>query len=244
VIAQTRAELLKIRSTRTTLGLLLGLVALALLFAVLTGLVSKSGDLAGEEHQRMLLANGTLAGVFAALAGIMLVTSEFRFGTIRPTLVVTPRRGRVIAAKLGAGALSGLVFGIVAEGLVFAIGVAILDGRGITFALNGGEIALLGVGTLAATGLWGMFGVGLGAMIRSQVGAIIALLAWGFVVENLLFASVPSVGRFAPVHAEDALIGLTTRHLLSATAGGLALVGWSALFAIMGLVLTIRRDVI
>jgi hypothetical protein len=82
VIAQTRAELLKIRSTRTTLGLLLALVGLALLFALLTGLLGKSGDLVGKENQRLLLGNGTLAGVFAALAGIMLVTSEYRFGTI------------------------------------------------------------------------------------------------------------------------------------------------------------------
>ncbi len=70
--------------------------------------------------------------------------------------------------------------------------------------------ALLLGGTLAATALWGAIGVALGTIVRNQVGAIIGLLAWGFVAENLLFALVPDVGRLGPVHAQDALIGLTT----------------------------------
>ena len=40
MIAQIRAELLKIRSTRTTIGLILGMIALILLFTLLTGLLS------------------------------------------------------------------------------------------------------------------------------------------------------------------------------------------------------------
>ena len=117
----------------------------------------------------------------------------------------------MLGAKLAAGLLAGLVFGVVGEGLGFAIGYAILAGRGIDYALNADQTALLLLGTLAGVALWGAIGVGLGAIVRNQVGAIIGLLAWGFVVENLLFAFVPSVGRFAPVHAPDALIGLTTR---------------------------------
>jgi hypothetical protein len=116
-------------------------------------------------------------------------------------------------------------------------------GRGITVSLNGGEITLLVLGTLAAVAFWGAIGVGLGAIVRNQVGAVIALLAWGFVVENLLFAFVPSVGRFAPVHAQNALSGLTTTHLLAPAAGGAALIGWAVALALGGLILTRRRDV-
>jgi ABC-2 type transport system permease protein len=243
MIAQTRAELLKIRSTRTTLGLLLGLVGLALLFAVLTGLLSKSGHLVGTDDQRDLLGNGTLAGVFAALAGIMLVTSEYRFGTIRPTLLFTPRRGQVIVAKLAAGVLAGLVFGVIGEGLVLAVGLGILEGRGIEISLGGGDVARLVAGTLVGSALWGAIGVGLGAIVRNQVGAVIALLAWGFVVENLLFGFVPSLGRLGPVHAENALIGLTTPHLLPAATAGAPLIAWAGVLSIIGFGLTQRRDV-
>jgi ABC-type transport system involved in multi-copper enzyme maturation permease subunit len=243
VIEQARAELLKIRSTRTTVGIVLGMIALVLLFSLLSGLVTKAPSLVSAEDQRGLLSVGSLAGVFSALAGIMLVTSEYRFGTIRPTFLFTPRRSRVVGAKLAAGLLAGILFGVVGEGLGFGIGYASLAGRGIEYALNGGETTLLLLGTLAGVALWGALGVGVGMIVRNQVGAIIGLLAWGFVAENLLFAFVPSVGRFAPVHAQDALIGLTTDHLLPAAAGGVVLLAWTIAFALAAIVLAARRDV-
>ena len=56
MIAQTRAELLKIRSTRTTIGLILGMIALILLFTLLTGLLSHPSGLASKEDQRSFLS--------------------------------------------------------------------------------------------------------------------------------------------------------------------------------------------
>jgi ABC-type transport system involved in multi-copper enzyme maturation permease subunit len=242
-MTQIRAELLKIRSTRTTVGIVVGMVALIVLFSLLSGLVSKPPSLSTTEDQRGLLSLGSLAGVFSALAGIMLVTSEYRFGTIRPTFLFTPKRSRVIGAKLVAGLLAGIVFGLIGEGLGFAIGIAALRGRGINYALDANQTALLLFGTLVGVALWGALGVGLGTIVRNQVGAIIGILAWGFIVENLLFAFVPSVGRFAPAHAQDALTGLTTDHLLPAAAGGAILLAWTAALALVGIVLVRHRDV-
>ena len=240
---QFKAELLKIRSTRTTIGLVLGMIALILLFSLLSGLLTKTPNLTSTDDQRGVLSVGSLAGVFSALGGIMLVTSEYRYGTIRPTFLFTPKRPRVLAAKLAAGLLAGLLFGIAGEGLGYGVGYAALRSRGIHIALNGNQTALLLLGTVAGTALWGAIGVGLGAIIRSQVGAIIGLLAWGFVAENLLFAFLPAAGRYTPVHAGDALIGLTTKHLLHATAGGLVLLGWTIALALAGITLATRRDV-
>lgn len=243
MIAQANAELLKIRSTRTTIGIVLGMIALILLFSLLSGLVTKAPSLTSTEDQRGLLSVGSLAGVFSALAGIMLVTSEYRFGTIRPTFLFTPKRSRVIGAKLAAGLLAGLVFGLLGEGLGFAIGYATLSARGITYALNADQTTLLLLGTLAGVALWGALGVGIGVVVRNQVGAIIGLLAWGFIVENLLFAFVPSVGRFAPGQASNAFTGLTTKHLLPAAAGGAILLAWTIAFAVAATGLAARRDV-
>ena len=243
MIGQVNAELLKIRSTRTTVGIVLGMIALILLFSLLSGLLTKPPNLMSTEDQRGLLGVGSTAGVFSALAGIMLVTSEYRFGTIRPTFLFTPRRSRVIGAKLAAGVLAGIVFGIIGEGLGFGIGYASLSGRGIDYALSAGQTTLLVLGTLAGVALWGALGVGLGVIVRNQVAAIIGLLAWGFIAENLLFAFVPSVGRFAPVHAQDALMGLTSNHLLPAAAGAAVLVAWAVALAVAGTALAARRDV-
>ncbi len=243
MISQIRAELLKIRSTRTTIGLLLGMIALILLFTLLTGLLTHPPGLMGKENQRQLLSIGSLAGVFSALAGVLLVTSEYRYGTIRPTILFNPARSQVLTAKIVAGMLAGIVFGVIGEGIGWAIGYVILDGRGITIVLNTSDVLLLGLGGLAGVALWGAIGTALGTIIRNQVGAVITLLAWGFVVDNLLFGLVPSVGRYTPTRASDALTGLTTRHLLSPGAGAIVLIAWAVLLGAIGIGLTGRRDI-
>ena len=92
---QLLAELRKMRSTRTNLGLLAGMVALISLTVLLTGSITKAPELAGHDNQHGLLSAGTAGALFAALIGVMAITSEFRHGTIRPTFVVTPQRRRV-----------------------------------------------------------------------------------------------------------------------------------------------------
>jgi ABC-2 type transport system permease protein len=243
MIAQIRAELLKIRSTRTTIALILGMIALTLLITLLTGLLTHPSGLASKEDQRELLSLSSLAGVFSALAGVFLVTSEYRFGTIRPTILFNPARSHVLAAKAVAGALAGIVFGVLSVAIGWAIGYAILNGRGITVVLSSGDILLLTLGGLAGVALWGAIGAGLGAIIHNQVGGVIALLAWGLVVDNLLFGLVPSVGRFMPDRASDALMGLRVQHLLSPGAGAITLIAWAGVLGILGIALSVRQDI-
>ena len=177
MIAQTKAELLKIRTTRTTIALILGMIALILIFTLLDGLLSHPSGLMGKENQRELLGVSSLTAVFAALAGVLLVTSEYRYGTIRPTVLFNPARSHVLSAKVIAGALAGLVFGVLGAAISWAIGYTILDARGITIVLNSNDVLLLTLGGLAGIAIWGAIGTALGAIIHNQVGAVITLLA-------------------------------------------------------------------
>ena len=243
MIAQVKAELLKIRSTRTAIGLVLGMVALILLFTLLTGLLTHTSGLTSREDQRELLSLSSFAGVFSALAGVMLVTSEYRFGTIRLTILFNPARSRVLAAKVVAGTLAGFAFGVLGEAIGWAVGYAILDGRGISVVLSSSDILLLTLGGLAGAALWGAIGAGLGAIIHNQVGALIALLAWALVVDNLLFGLVPSVGRFMPTRASDALIGLRVQRLVSPGVAAITLIAWAGVLAVVGIPLSVRQDI-
>jgi ABC-2 type transport system permease protein len=243
MIAQIRAELLKIRSTRTTIALILGMIVLILLFTLLTALLSHPSGLASKEDQRQLLSVGSLAGVFSALAGVLLVTSEYRYGTIRPTILFNPVRSHVLAAKVLAGALAGIAFGVLGEAIGWAIGYASLNGRGITVVLSSGDILLLTLGGLAGAALWGAIGAGLGAIIHNQVGGVITLLAWGLVVDDLLFGLIPSVGRFTPTHASDALMGLRVHHVISPGAGAITLIAWAGSLCLLGIALSARQDI-
>ncbi len=219
------------------------MIALILIFTLLTGLLSHPSGLASREDQRQLLSVGSLAGVFSALAGVLLVTSEYRFGTIRPTILFNPERSHVLAAKVLAGALAGIAFGVLGEAIGWTVGSATLGGRDITVVLGSGDILLLALGGLAGVALWGAIGAGLGAIIHNQVGGVITLLAWGLVVDNLLFSLVPWVGRFTPTHASDALMGLRVHHQISPGAGVITLIAWAGALAVIGIALSARQDI-
>ena len=109
--------------------------------------------------------------------------------------------------------------------------------------LSSDDVLLLTLGGLAGAALWGAIGAGLGAIIHNQVGGVIALLAWGLVVDDLLFGLAPSVGRFMPDRASDALMGLRVHHLLSPGVGGIMLMAWAGILAVVGIALSVRPDI-
>ena len=240
---QLLAELRKMRSTRTNLGLLGGMVGLILLTVLLNGFIPKPHELATYDNQYVLLSAGTSAALFAALIGVMAITSEFRHGTIRPTFVVTPHRTRVVAAKVTASLLMGALFGLAAIGLSFGVGSAILSVRDIPLELGTSDVLWLVLGTPAMTAAWAAIGVGLGAVVRNQVFAVIGLIVWAMVIDNLLRALVPSIGGYTPVGASAALVADPADYVLAAAAGGLLLLGYVAAFVLAGSLLVARRDV-
>src|SRR5712691_13562813 len=130
---------------------MLGLVLLALL---LHGFGLPAKDLGRADVQLMVLGRGEFLGVlFAALLGAMSITSEIRHGTIRPTFLVTPRRARVVAAKVCASTVMGAGLGLAGSVLAATVGVGALHARGIDLALDGGDYALLIAGGTAGAAL-------------------------------------------------------------------------------------------
>jgi ABC-2 type transport system permease protein len=241
---QLRAELLKQRSTETTFFLFLGMVGLVVLASVLHVLAPAPSDLASRDHQLQVFEVGTRVGMlFAALVGALAITAELRYGTIRPTFLVTPRRGPVITAKLLVGGLAGIAFGLVAEGLMAGTTTAALSARGIQNQLGSGEyVQLLAGGTVAAA-LWATIGLGVGALIRDQVGTVVGLCAWMLLVENLLLPFVPDAGRFTPGAAGLALAGRTADELFAPAPAALVLVLYAGAISTAGWLATLHRDI-
>ena len=242
MLDQLLSELRKMRSTRTNLGLLAGMIALILLTVLVNGLAAGI-DLHTHDNQHALLSVGTSGALFAALIGVMAITSEFRHGTIRPTFVITPHRGRVIAAKVIASLLMGITFGAIAIALSFGIGYAILAGKGIDFALDTNHVLLLVLGSLGMAALWAALGVGIGAVVKNQVLAVVGLILWVMLVDTLLRGLVPSVGRFTPTAVSGSLTAGVEDYLLTPLAGGLLLLAYTAAFVAAGAVVVARRDV-
>jgi hypothetical protein len=240
---QLRSELRKLQTTTTAAVMLLAALALTAFGVLVEGLSSTAKELAPEAEQRTLLGGGSVVVFFATLAGVLLVTAEFRYGTIRPTLLCEPRRRVVLGAKLAAAAVTAVVFAAVCLALSLGAGLAILAVRDVDVALTVADALALVVGTIAASAVGGALGVSLGALIRNQVGAIVALVAYAFVVDAGLFAAVPSLGRFLPGKAGDAVAGQSVEHLLTPARAAAVLAVWTLAFIVAATVRTDRTDV-
>lgn len=243
-----RAELLKQRSTVTTLGLLAAMLALVSLAELLHGFGLAAENLSSTDEQlTVLLGRGqTLGAVFAALLGAMSITAEFRHGTIRPTLLANPTRVRVIVAKVGAGMLAGAGFGFAACALAVAVGTAALRLRGIDVRLDPSDFLLLLLGSAAGAALWATIGVGVGAALRNQVTALVGLCTWLLFVEALLagdLVAVNDITRLAPGAAAAAITGQDQDALLVPAAGLVVLAAYAGAAAVAGVLATVRRDV-
>jgi ABC-2 type transport system permease protein len=179
------------------------MVALVLAAVLMHGLLLPADDLSDADDQlKVVLGWGEVLGaLFAALLGAMSFTGEFRFGTIRPTLLVTPQRERIVVAKLLSGVLTGTAFGLLAGGVSAVAGTAALAARGIDVEVQAGDYAVLVLGAAGAGALWAAIGVGVGAAIRSQVPVLVGICAWLLFVETVLLGDanlVGDLGRYTP----------------------------------------------
>jgi hypothetical protein len=236
--------LLKQRSTSTNLGLLCAMLGLVLTAVVLHVFSISVDELRDSSNQLMILGRGEFLGaLFAGLLGAMSITAEIRHGTIRPTFLVNPRRGRVVAAKVSASTLIGAGFGLAASVIGAAAGIALLGARGVDLQLDGGDYALLIAGGTAASALWAAIGVGIGALVRNQVPTLIGISAWLLFVEGLFGEGVMDVGRYAPGLLGMAVSGQEPDTLLAPGLSLFLLALYAVAAAVAGLVATDRRDV-
>jgi len=246
--AQLRSELLKQRSTRTNLVLLAWMVGIALLVVALHVLSFSVGTLARPDNQMKILGLGTSIGaLFAALLGALSITGEFRTGTIRPTFLITPRRTRVIAAKVLASMIAGVGFGLVAQTLTAGAEAAGLAARGIHIELSSADYAQLLAGGALSAALFAAIGVGVGAIVRNQVAAVAGLCVWLLFLEPLLLGDVPTAGKYAPEASAGAVAGAIQSQiadsLIAPALGVVLLAAYAALADLAGSLLIARRDV-
>ena len=253
-----RAEILKVRSTRTALGLLIAALLIAVLPTILAVLLIPEEELVQSEGGLIavlgIMPAASLIPVLCLVFGILSMTNEYRHGTISYTYLTTPRRGHVIVVKLVVCAAVGAVVMLV-TGLLALITAALgAEARGIDLGLSETattsdwellrDVALI----LLTTGLATSFGVALGALIRHQVIAVAGTLIWALAVENIVAGLKPSVGEWLPftvflqVVVNTGDIEATGPSLSSLQAFAVSLV-YIAAASVAAVFTTMRRDV-
>jgi hypothetical protein len=247
------AEFRKLFTTRLWLWLLLasaawtgGFSALAIALGQRPG--SLTPPLAGAAGQHALFAIGAGgAGPLAAILAAAGVAGEFRHRTATATFLATPRRSRVITAKLVTYLLAGASYALACVAVSLAVALPWLAARGIPVSLAGnGNLGVLGA-VIMSVAVFGMTGAGLGALAGSEVITIAGLLLYLYVAEPLI-SHVTALGSWTAYLPGLAADGLTQARqagvrLLPPWPGGLVFTAWAAVIACAGAFVTARRDI-
>lgn len=185
----TTSELRKIFTTKMWWGLLIPAALIALGFtwlgAAFGTLDALKSDIGGSLPTVLpTFAFGlNFASIFPAVYGATALTGEIRHRTITTTYLTGSSRGAVLAAKVTAYAVIGVLYGLACA--VFGTIGAVAGSGGADFPGAGAWLAMCGVGVLVMV-LWTLLGVGLGALIGSQIGAVLTLLLYTLLVERVL----------------------------------------------------------
>lgn len=237
-------EWLKLRTTRLLYGTVPVAVLLSLAAVAGSVLATARSDipLASERGlERVLPITGTGALV-VLLVGILMAAGEYRQGTASDTFLTSPTRHRVVTAKLAVGALVGAAVGAVT--VVACVGGAALLYRVKHTSLPFDDAVVWETlaGTLAYTTLFAVLGVAIGTMVRNQVLAVAGALAWIGIVEHLLVNLAPSIGRWLPAAAGQAIVRTPLDGLLSPIGGVAVLAVYAAVVAAAGVRFAVTRD--
>ncbi|MFI6538649.1 hypothetical protein ACIBHY_39785 [Nonomuraea sp. NPDC050547] len=232
------AELIRARASRTTWAL--GIIApLTCVLWTLMPLMLLPGPPRAESVYGMTQQ----AYVFALILGILGMTGEYRHQTITWSFLITPRRERVVTAKLAAYGIVALILALVSAAATVAFGSVALATRGLP-PMSADVPAVL-TGAVLSTTLYGVFGVAFGALVRNQTTAIVVACVWFLYGDAFLTYLIPEVARWLPAGAARALIGMPVQGgaLLSWWAGGLLFSAYVAALVTAARLITLRRDV-
>lgn len=248
--ALIRSEIRKVTGTRLALGLLLGAVAIAVVALGFTLWGPAAGGLEVEgaptsvattDDVLSLLGVVSIVQIFALILGVTFATAEYRHHTAATSFLAEPRRWRVLSAKAVVVAVVGAGYAVVALTVATSVVWLYTLTQGITLPLDSDVATYVGMSTLAAA-VNAVLGLGVGAAIRSQVGAVVAVLVWLFVLEGLIGGLLPSLARWTPFAAGGAMTA-PTLEMGAGTATAVA-VGYALLAMGVGAALTERRDVV
>jgi ABC-type transport system involved in multi-copper enzyme maturation permease subunit len=267
-----KAELLKLGTTRTWWGLAGGIVGGALIALFFWGtVINAEFDAARKAGDRLTIAEldqraaevytaGQFFGLmFVMLLGVLMVTNEYQHQTATATFLVTPKRERVVVAKLVTALGAGVVAWLAVTALDLGVGVFLHQVFDSPDRLDRWPVRQAILLNLLAYALWAAIGVGIGVLLRRQTAAVVTatvVYALGtfvasFLVQALytmwsedwiLVASV-LVPTIASAHMTAGVDYLATVEMWPRWTGAAVLLGWAVSAGATGVWIMRRRDV-
>jgi ABC-2 type transport system permease protein len=247
MITNLKAEFRKVFSVRSTYIILAFVLILEIVFAFWSsGWRIDAHDL----HNPATLTNDitsavSAVSVFVALIAALLMTHEYRYNTIMYSLTLSKSRTRVLIAKILVISLVAVAFTVVVGALSPLLSVLGAHMNHLKFAPQ-----TLHYGTLLWHSLffgWGyaMAGLLIAALIRNQIGAIVALFLAPDTIEGILSLLLKKNTAYLPFSSLHAVIGQGMGqylHVITPARSAAVFMVYLVIGWIIAWVLFVRRD--
>ena len=264
--ATIRSEFRKFFTTRLWWGMAIAIVIAGAAFAVLFAFIFTSDAVEGPGAgalpstdvalAKAVFTSGIQVGYLLTLAiGVMTIGSEYRHKTITATFLGTPRRGRVMGAKVLALLVLGAFYGVLSLAGAVGAGTLVLQSKGHQPFADPSIWRTLAL-SLLVLGLWALIGLGAGILIPNQVAALLIAVGVAWIVEPVVSIVLAltdwgrNVAPYLPSRASAAMLDTTSSGIngealqqLSWWAGALVLAAYAAFMAGLGTIRTIRADI-
>lgn len=249
MINLVRAEFLKLRTTQVWFWLLLASMAVSALIVIAA--YAPHNGVQNAQDVADVFGSAATADVAVFILGVLGITTEFRYQTITPTVLATPSRWAIVSAKMITYGLVGAAFSAICVAVEIAIAVPWISAKGLDVGLSEGNIPHSLVGVFLVVALYGIIGLGVGALLKNQIVAVSIGLLFLLVLENILVA-IPKVKNaypFTPGGASSAILSTNPTAdfngvtLLSTAGGVLVLLLWAFVPAVIGASVTLNRDI-
>jgi ABC-2 type transport system permease protein len=256
-----RSEFIKLTSLRSTGFLIAALLTLGIGVSLLFVLTLESGGVPSVQSVAFTLDSITLGTllfgqIIAGVLGVLAISSEYASGTIQPTLVAVPRRVPALLAK--ALVLFPLLTAtaLVSQFGSWAVTYPLYSAYGIQTEVYAPGFALALVGGAVYIGLCGVFGLGIGTLLRSAVGGSVVVFCMTLLAPVLLSVLptselIRTIRLYLLSHAGDSMVRLgdpalgfanATDQYLSPAGGWLTAFVWAAAALAAGVIVLRRRD--
>jgi len=207
-----RSEWTKLRSVRSTFWALTVTVVLGIGLGALISAVSAHGYARFSPSEKLSWdptgvsgAGMYIAQLAIAVLGVLCISSEYSSGMIRTSLIVVPKRGRILAAKSLVFAAVTFVVGGVTNFVAFIVGQALIAGHAPHAALGDPGVARAVAGGGLYLAALALLSVAAGTLLRRPAAAIAAMVAVLFVLPGIAQALPDSwrnpVTEFWPTQA-------------------------------------------
>lgn len=181
-----RSEFCKFRSVRSTYWTLFAAVVFNIGLAALVAIVLPAHLTETFDATRVSLGGLHLSQIAIGVLGVSVIASEYDTGMIRTTFSAVPQRSLVLGAKAIVFAVAALIVGIFASFAAYVVFQAFLSDDNLRSSIGDPGVlrAMIGGGLYLA--VLGLFGLGLGAIIRGSAGAIAVLFGVLFVPQLIM----------------------------------------------------------